>query len=197
MLTAAGTVPKVVVFTNKDGVNTLRAAPPTSPLALWPEQVTDCLGASCCTHGECASLKKRALCARWYFVRWVPASTAVMPSYVVRELRNLLDKRKFRHYGVVTGSGVCEVLVRLDRNVFTTWAEDLVPDGRRTSCSFKGKECRAWHLECCWDALENDVDFWLRSLEETFDRIPFGDKRLLCDLVDDVKAVGTRGGEVH
>ena len=119
-----------------------------------------------------------------------------MPSYVVRELRHILSKREHEHYGVfVTGSGIVEFLLKLGPSVFATLEGDIIP-GRSSSNYFNRGECRGWHLMCCWDALENDVGFWLKSLHGSHDRIPFGDERLLCDLVDDVRAAGRRVDEI-
>ena len=165
--------------------------PPPSPRVeeTKPEPRRQCHGGHCCKHPACASLKEHALCQRWYFLRWV-SSWAMMPSEILRELRERLEKREFRFYGTVTGTDVFSVLVRVELGCVPIWACDLAPSAEVTN--FSTRESGAWQLVCCWDALQWDVQHWLATVRETDEKTVFGDKRLPLDLVDDVRAVGGR-----
>lgn len=152
-----------------------------------------CRGSPCCTHPACFPLKKHALCQRWFFLRWVPV-TALMDSEVLQELRQRMGKRKFRYCGAVAPLGVYEVLVGVEPSELPLWAGNLVPD--TLSTLFDAGNCAAWQLQCCWDALEVDVEIWQKSLRDGDGQINFGDLGLVHDLAADVRAAGLPDGEI-
>ena len=149
----------------------------------------------CCGHVACDSLKKHGFCGKWYSCRWV-TSTAEKPSDVVRQLRQMVKGRKFQHAGVMTESGVCKILVKVEPSSTALRAHEFYPE--QAARSWCRKESRAWHLQCCWDALENDARFWWKTLSrEATGGIPFGDEELVFEMLDDVRAAGSRVGEIE
>lgn len=152
-----------------------------------------CGGTSCCTHPDCVPLKEHALCQRWFFLRWAPV-TATMGSEILQELRQRMEQRNFRCCGAVTPTGIYEILVRVEPSELPLWAGNLLPDPLSTL--FHAGDCAAWHLQCCWDALEVDAEIWQKSMRDGEGRITFGDVGLVHDMVADVRAAGIPDGEI-
>ncbi|OAQ57372.1 hypothetical protein VFPBJ_11755 [Purpureocillium lilacinum] len=168
--------------------NAVAAMEPTPPPVL--KNNFQCLGTSCCTHPVCASLKERALCRQWYFLRWVSIGP-LMPSEMLKELRERLEGRKFRFCATSTVTGVFNILLKVEPGDFTGWSRYLVPTP--LASVFQAGHCRVWQLKCCWDAFECDVQIWFAALTETDDRTVFGDRRLSCDLLDETRLAGVGG----
>lgn len=127
-----------------------------------------------------------------------------MPSDMLHELRERLDKRPFRYCASLSGIGVYDILVRVDPDASSPWAMQLLPDptdspfpGARGNC--KGdvrNDSQAWHLQCCGDALLHDVQVWLKALRETDDNVVFGDKKLPQELFKGTRVINGPDDEI-
>ncbi|KAK4067503.1 hypothetical protein Purlil1_13849 [Purpureocillium lilacinum] len=159
-----------------------------SYLTPEPEITQECVAGCCCGHAACAPLKGRALCRQWFFLRWV-SSEPVMPSHMLHELGIRLGCRKFGFCAAKSGTGVFEVLLKvaLDDDM-PLWAAALVP--RTLESSAWKNESKAWHLQCCWDAMQWDVSDWTNALREREGKLIFGDMSLRHQLELDVRAAG-------
>lgn len=116
-----------------------------------------------------------------------------MPSKVLRVLRAQLGESEYRYCGAMTQQGVFEVALYFRRGQYMATRRNLVP--KSSAWWFDLSECKAWSLDCCWDALAVDTQLWARRLTETEGRFIFGDKRLPHDLLNEAKAVGGMDGE--
>ena len=99
----------------------------------------------------------------------------MMPTEVLGALGDRMGTKKFDCYVNATTTGTLRILVRVE-NLKNLPSEhlDLIPrDG-----DFVVKECQAWRLTCCQDALEHDWDYWRSSLEESGGRPKFNKFRI-------------------
>lgn len=141
----------------------------------------------CCTHPECASLKKRAWCRHWFFLQWVPL-TPLMPSEVLRELRERLKGHRFQFCGALTQTGTYKLLVWVPAPEGASWRELVLPEPDASFSELDEKRSRAWPLSCCLDALEWDVEVWVASLRKEAGRVLIGGEGLVSDLQTGARA---------
>ncbi|KAF5136435.1 hypothetical protein E5D57_000197 [Metarhizium anisopliae] len=93
-----------------------------------------------------------------------------MPTEVLRLLCDLVGTKKFDYFVNPTSTGTLRMLVYVeDLNVLDAEWFDLIP----RAGDFVVKECQAWRLSCCEDALEDDCEYWRSFLEESGGRPNF------------------------
>ena len=150
-----------------------------------------------CGHEACDHLKFKddQWCCHWFFLYWVP-SRAMMPTEVLRMLRHILRTTEFDYFGSPTSTGAFRVLVYVDNfAVLDADRFDLIP----RSGDFVVKECQAWRLTCCQEALVADWNYWRNLLKETNGHGVFwksrrgggGNRTVAHDLTDQVtKKIG-------
>jgi len=167
-------------------------APPTPPKSQQMPSRT-CF---CCEHPDCAPLKERRLCSRWYLIRWA-SSTKATPLNMIQELKQRLGDRRFSIQPVVWRSGVYEAFVRVELDVcdivFVVRPSLLPLPGSRF---FNVSTSRSWPLYCCWQAIKGNVPYWLAYFRSNETNVTLGETDLGQALLEEIKSiVGETGGE--
>lgn len=147
-----------------------------------------CLGNGCCNHAGCICLKARALCRKWYFLRWVPSSFATSWD-MLEELRMHLGEQKFRSQPATWRSGVCEALVKFELcGGVHGMTPFLLPQAQ--SSSFERAGSTVDQLRCCWDCIKEKIPSWLACLPaDQEDSAVMGDTHLGGLLLEEIRQV--------
>lgn len=166
----------------------------TMEAATTPSHEAQSAACSCCEHPDCAPLRQRRLCSRWYFVRWLSSRT-VTPLDLTKELQQCLGGRDFSIQPVAWRSGVYEAFVRVELDVtnpVSTVRPNLLP---LPGSLFLTSTSRAWCLPCCWQLVKWTVPLWLACFRANESNVVFGETDLGHSLFGEIKeaAAGTGG----
>lgn len=108
-----------------------------------------------------------------------------MPTEVLRTLRGVMGTPEFDYFVNSTPTGALRILVYVEDltvlgmkqlNLRLTYGEE----------KFVHRDCRAWRLPCCKEALVADWNYWRSCLEESSGPSNFSKFRVGGTLLDDL-----------
>ncbi|OAQ61324.1 hypothetical protein VFPBJ_11490 [Purpureocillium lilacinum] len=114
----------------------------------------------CCDHPACAALKSGQWCTRWFLLRF-EVDSGLEAFDIYEELQRRLQGTDSRFCGVrsvMERIVTFDILLKVEVGVGLSESLLLVTWTRGRS---EVQPPEAWHMECCWYALQWDVMIWV------------------------------------